>query len=345
MSRHGVSVALIPSLTQVAGRAAAPAASTWERLSRGQPNPGRFDPVMAAGLPEPACRWLTHAIVPRHPARPSGHRRDGRPHSPWALAAFPGRPAPRPTRWLRVGSASPPRPPKDQWVRPLRRRHRRDALAAARPHPVVNATGPDLDRSAAGRVALDAMLVPTAFLNPLVNWSDGPRPNSDILPGRGQVMDIARQHIRDPQRDPRRVKQRLDIPAEIMSLPRVPQIDDLALAADGFLPAPVRVHDLAVQDQVRHPLGQGPLQRLLQTRRGPRPPRSPHRDTGMPWTAAARSRRQAAGYRRCPGTRPARTALAGNSPACGFPSASRSRSGARPAAQKRTGSAPWARRA
>ncbi len=44
--------------------------------------------------------------------------------------------------------------------------------------PVVNATGPDLDRSAAGRVALDAMLVPTAFLNPLVNWSDGPRLNS-----------------------------------------------------------------------------------------------------------------------------------------------------------------------
>jgi hypothetical protein len=44
--------------------------------------------------------------------------------------------------------------------------------------PVVNATGPDLDRSAAGRVALDAMLVPTAFLSPLVSWSDGPRPGS-----------------------------------------------------------------------------------------------------------------------------------------------------------------------
>ena len=42
----------------------------------------------------------------------------------------------------------------------------------------MNATGPDLDRSAAGRVALDAMLVPTAFLNPLVSLNDGPRPNS-----------------------------------------------------------------------------------------------------------------------------------------------------------------------
>ena len=37
-----------------------------------------------------------------------------------------------------------------------------------------------------------------------------------------------------------------------------------------MLPAPVGVHDLAVQDQVRHPLGQGPLQLLLQTRRAGR---------------------------------------------------------------------------
>ena len=28
----------------------------------------------------------------------------------------------------------------------------------------------------------------------------------DILPGRGQSMDIARQRIRNPQRDPRRIK-------------------------------------------------------------------------------------------------------------------------------------------
>lgn len=77
-------MALIPSLTQVAGRAAAAAAGTWERLSRGQPNPGRFAPVMAAGLPESACRWLTHAIVPGTPlaraviVEMEGHIRLGR---------------------------------------------------------------------------------------------------------------------------------------------------------------------------------------------------------------------------------------------------------------------------
>jgi hypothetical protein len=53
--------------------------------------------------------------------------------------------------------------------------------------------------------------------------AERPQHAQDILPGRGQVMNIARKHIRDPQRDPRRVKQRLDVPAEIVGLPRVPQ--------------------------------------------------------------------------------------------------------------------------
>ena len=115
---------------------------------------------------------------PRHPARPSGHRRDGMPHSPWALATFPGCPAPRPTRWLRVGSASPPRPPKDQWVRPLRRRHRRDALAAARPRLCgeCHRSRPRPQRRGSCRPGRDACSA--AFLNPLANRSDGPRLNS-----------------------------------------------------------------------------------------------------------------------------------------------------------------------
>ena len=53
----------------------------------------------------------------------------------------------------------------------------------------------------------------------------------------------------------------------------------------------------------------------------------------------------AAGYRPYPGTTPGRTAPAGSSPACGFPSASRSDGSSRPAGRKRTRSSPWARRA
>jgi hypothetical protein len=160
-------VALIPSLTQVAGHAAAAAAGTWERLSRGQPDPGRFDPVMAAGLPEPACRWLTHAIVPGTPlaraviVEMEGHIRLG--------------------RWLPFRAVQLHAPP-DGYVWAARARlgplrisgfHRfADGTGEMRWRllgriPVVNATGPDLGRSAAGRVALDAMLIPTAFLSPL----------------------------------------------------------------------------------------------------------------------------------------------------------------------------------
>jgi hypothetical protein len=37
-----------------------------------------------------------------------------------------------------------------------------------------------------------------------------PQDAQDVLAGGGQVMDIAGKHIRDPQRDPGRVKQGLD---------------------------------------------------------------------------------------------------------------------------------------
>jgi len=49
-----------------------------------------------------------------------------------------------------------------------------------------------------------------------------------------------------------------------MRLPRIPQVDDLALEADGRLFAPVAGDDLPVQDHVREPLVPGPLQRLAQ---------------------------------------------------------------------------------
>jgi Family of unknown function (DUF6544) len=39
--------------------------------------------------------------------------------------------------------------------------------------PVMSASGTDVDRSAAGRVALDATLVPPAFLDPTVSWRQG----------------------------------------------------------------------------------------------------------------------------------------------------------------------------
>jgi hypothetical protein len=162
----------------VAGRAAAPAAGTWERLSRGQPNPGRFGPVMTAGLPEPACRWLTHAIVPGTPlaraviVEMEGHIRLGRWLPFWAVQLHA---PPDGYVWAARARLGPLRISGFDRFADGTGEMRWRLLGHI---PVVNATGPDLDRSAAGRVALDAMLVPTAFLSPLVSWSDGPRPNS-----------------------------------------------------------------------------------------------------------------------------------------------------------------------
>lgn len=48
-------------------RSAAAVAQTWERLARPAPAGSSFAPSMVAGLPEPARRWLTHAIAPGTP--------------------------------------------------------------------------------------------------------------------------------------------------------------------------------------------------------------------------------------------------------------------------------------
>lgn len=103
-------------------------------------------------------RWSPRARVPvahpchrpRHPARPGGHRRDGRPHSPWALAAFPGCPAPRPTGWLRVGARARLGPLRISGFNRFagdtgEMRWRLLGLI-----PVVNAAGPDLDQPRCG---------------------------------------------------------------------------------------------------------------------------------------------------------------------------------------------------
>jgi hypothetical protein len=72
------------SSASVAGRAAAPVIGTWVQLAHRQLDPARFDPAVTARLPEPARRWLTHAIAPGTPLARAvvlemeGHIRIGR---------------------------------------------------------------------------------------------------------------------------------------------------------------------------------------------------------------------------------------------------------------------------
>ena len=106
------------------------------------------------------------------------------------------------------------------------------AQAACRPQERIPGTGIDIELFHAGRFRYrDVDPVTCSFVARIGQGGHGvqarPQHRQHILPGRGQVMDIAGQHIRDPQRDNRGIEQRLDVPAGIMSLPRVPQVDRL----------------------------------------------------------------------------------------------------------------------
>src|ERR1051326_816054 len=69
---EAMSTAVAPALTlplptAVAGSSARPVLGTWRRLARDREPMLCFDPFLAAGLPEPARRWLTHAVAPGTP--------------------------------------------------------------------------------------------------------------------------------------------------------------------------------------------------------------------------------------------------------------------------------------
>lgn len=133
-----------------------------------------FDPAMVEGLPEPARRWLCHVIAP------------GAPLAPGVVLAMQGR--------LRLKGWIPFRAiqvevPAEGYVWAARARlgplaisgFDRYAGHAGEMHwklagrvAVMNAAGPDVSRSAAGRLALDTVFVPTAYLSPAVVWAGVP---------------------------------------------------------------------------------------------------------------------------------------------------------------------------
>jgi uncharacterized protein DUF6544 len=130
-----------------------------------------FDPAMISGLPEPAHRWLSHAIVPGTPMwssvelamhgriklgrwRPFTARQVLRPPGgyTWAATArLAGLPVTGYDR-LRAGAGE--------------MRWRLLGLV-----PVLTAAGPDITRSACGRLAGEIALIPTAFRH--AAWSRG----------------------------------------------------------------------------------------------------------------------------------------------------------------------------
>lgn len=164
----------------------------WARLAD-QPAPsGRFTRDAVADLPEPARRWLLHAIAPGTPLSPvveltmRGQIRIGRwrpftarqvlapPHGfVWAATArFAGLPV---TGFDRYGGGTG------------QLRWRLLGLV-----PVATGAGPDVTRSAVGRLAGEATVwLPTAF--PGARWSAGPDADTAVATWRIDGQDEAVQ--------------------------------------------------------------------------------------------------------------------------------------------------------
>ena len=152
-------------------RAARRVRREWELLVDGGEPPEAFDPSMVTGLPEPARRWLLHAIAPGTPLwgsvvlamrgeirlgawRPFTARQVLAPPHGFVWAAysrFSGLPV---TGFDRYSSGSG----QMDW--------RIGGLV-----PVVTASGSDVTRSAAGRLAGETALAPTTFR--AATWTPG----------------------------------------------------------------------------------------------------------------------------------------------------------------------------
>ncbi|GAA1908789.1 hypothetical protein GCM10009716_18410 [Streptomyces sodiiphilus] len=125
---------------------------------------------MVAGLPEPVRRWLTHAIAPGTPLRETaelsmrGEIRLGawRPFRATQVLA-----PPRGFIWAATTRvAGLPVTGYDRYSRGTGEMRWRLLRAV----PVMSATGADITRSAAGRLAGELPLVPAAALRPEVSW-------------------------------------------------------------------------------------------------------------------------------------------------------------------------------
>lgn len=146
----------------------------WAELCAPTPLPVAFDPAMVAGLAEPVRRYLAHAIAPGTPLWQSvevsmvGHIRIG--------------------TWRRFTATQVVAPGRGYiWAADARLFGipviGYDRLSGGTGEmrwrlldlvPVVSADGPDMARSAAGRLASEIALIPTAFRGATWTAADGP---------------------------------------------------------------------------------------------------------------------------------------------------------------------------
>lgn len=152
---------------------AKPVSQEWLQLAAATTAPAAFDPEMTAGLPPAARAWLVHAIEPGTPLWTAveltmhGQIRIGRWRSFTATQIL----AP-PHGYIWAATARVGGLPVSGFDR-LSSGTGEMSWRLLRLVPVVTAAGPDITRSATGRMAGEIALLPTAFQT--ASWERGER--------------------------------------------------------------------------------------------------------------------------------------------------------------------------
>ncbi len=174
-------------------RAARRVRQDWARLAAPTHRPPPFRPEDVAELPEPARRYLTHVIAPGTPLWRSvevsmvGQIRIGRwwPFTATQVVSPDGYIWAADTRLYRI-----PLLGYDRFSGGTgEMRWRLLDLV-----PVVSATGPDLTRSAAGRLASEIALLPTSFRS--ADWPPSRSPDTALASwGEGEEQQQVALHV------------------------------------------------------------------------------------------------------------------------------------------------------
>lgn len=196
-------------------RAARPVRQEWDRLSIQGPPAEPFDVAMLMDLPEPARRWLTRAIAPGTPL--------------WRSVDLTMHGEIRIGSWRRFTAAQVATPPAGYiWAArasifglPVIGYDRLSSGTAQMRWrllgliPVVTAQGPDITRSAAGRLASEFVMAPTTSRS--ASWRRGDRPDTAVATWRigaeevdvhlhvgldGQLLDVLLQRWSNPGGEP-----------------------------------------------------------------------------------------------------------------------------------------------
>jgi len=183
-----------PAVVAVPPWAARRVRNEWAELCTPTWQPAAFDPAMVAGLPEPVRRYLTHAIAPGTPLWQSvevsmtGHIKIGA----WRRFTATQAVAPR-LGYIWAADARLLGIPVIGYDRLSggtgEMRWRLLDLV-----PVVSTDGPDMTRSAAGRLASEIALIPTAFGG--ATWTGATGPDTAVAEwGAGEQEERVELHL------------------------------------------------------------------------------------------------------------------------------------------------------